>query len=116
MERGGGLACCSFAMEELLARLRSYEQLWRDAGFTDIADDLLIAADELEEQRAILAKLAVTEPDAQGIAFVELRGHDGCAAVFPLCTTHERRIAGEWRSMLGCLPKAAPAATPRSRS
>jgi hypothetical protein len=103
-------------MDELLARLRNYEQLWRDADFTDIADDLLVATDELEEQRAILAQLTVTEPDAQGISFVELRGHDGAAAVFPLCTTHERRIAGEWRAMLGCLPKAAPAASPRSRS
>jgi hypothetical protein len=100
-------------MCDLLERLRTYEWLWRHAGFAEVADDLLMAADEIEELRAIATKMAVRSPDSDGTMFLELRTDRGRSALLPLVSQNDRRVGQEWQSMLGALPRKAVTSQPR---
>lgn len=103
-------------MTDLIERLRSYEWLWRHAGFAEVADDLLMAADEIEELRAAIGRIAVRTPDPDGTVFVEMRSERGGVALLPLVTRNDRRIAREWQVMLGALPGKGQTITSRPRS
>lgn len=104
-------------MCDLLERLRTYEWLWRNAGFDAVADDLLMAADEIDELRSIMAKLQVCSPDRDGTMFLELRTESGRAAMLALVSQNDRHVAREWQVMLGSLPiQGSPATSPRPRS
>lgn len=103
-------------MTDLIERLRTYEWLWRHAGFTEVADDLLLAADEIEELRSLVGKIAVRSPDQNGTTFLELRTDGGRAALLPLISQGDRRVAAEWQLMLGSLPGKGQIITSRPRS
>lgn len=104
-------------MCDLIERLRTYEWLWRNAGFDAVADDLLMAADEIEERRSIMAKLQVRSPDRDGTMFVEMRTENGRLALIPLVSQNDRHVARDWQVMLGSLSmQTAATSTPRPRS